>query len=68
MQCPVFFGICGADSVAPAGPTIGYAKEAPYGTIKVYEGLGHFDIYRARACCRTFAHDASRRAFRDGYR
>ena len=45
VQCPVFFGICGADTVAPAGPTIGYAKQAPHGTIKVYEGLGHFDIY-----------------------
>lgn len=45
IQCPAFFAVCGKDSVAPAQQTLAYAKQAPEGTIKVYEDMGHFDIY-----------------------
>jgi len=45
IQCPVIFGICGKDSVAPAKTTLAYAKQAPKGVIKYYDELGHFDIY-----------------------
>lgn len=44
VKAPLFFAICDRDSVAPAGPTTGYAKQAPQGTIKHYD-CGHFDIY-----------------------
>lgn len=46
VDCPIFFAVCGTDSVAPAGPTIGYAKQAKRGVVKVYDGLGHFEIYK----------------------
>lgn len=45
VKCPIFFAICGKDTVAPAGPTRKYAKQAPNGTIRECEGVGHFDIY-----------------------
>lgn len=45
VKCPILFGICGKDSVAPAGPTHRYAKQAPKGEIKYYKDMGHFDIY-----------------------
>jgi len=45
VQCPIFFSICGQDSVAPAKQTLAYAKKAPKGVIKVFEDMGHFDIY-----------------------
>ncbi|PKI84672.1 hypothetical protein MVES1_001474 [Malassezia vespertilionis] len=45
VQCPIMFGICGKDSVAPPKPTEYYAKKAPKGTIKYYPEMGHFDIY-----------------------
>ncbi|GAB1196528.1 hypothetical protein APSETT444_005800 [Aspergillus pseudonomiae] len=44
VECPIFFGICGTDSVAPAGTTLAYAKTAPKGVIKWYD-MGHFEIY-----------------------
>lgn len=44
-ECPILFGICGKDSVAPAGATLAYAKTAPKGVIKWYENVGHFEIY-----------------------
>lgn len=44
-ECPIFFAICGKDSVTPAEPTLAYAKTAPKGVIKWYEEMGHFDIY-----------------------
>lgn len=45
VKCPILFGICGKDSVAPSGPTHRYAKQAPKGEIKFYQDMGHFDIY-----------------------
>jgi len=45
VHCPILFAVCGQDSVAPPGPTLSYAKNAPKGTIKHYEHMGHFDIY-----------------------
>jgi dienelactone hydrolase len=41
---PILFGICDNDSVAPAGPTTRYAKQAPKGEIKHYP-VGHFEVY-----------------------
>ncbi|KAJ5855781.1 Alpha/Beta hydrolase protein [Penicillium soppii] len=45
VHCPILFGICGDDSVAPAGPTLKYANIAPNGVVKWYEDVGHFEIY-----------------------
>lgn len=44
VECPILFGICGKDSVAPADTTLAYAKTAPKGVIKWYD-VGYFDIY-----------------------
>jgi dienelactone hydrolase len=41
---PILFGICDNDTVAPAGPTLRYAKQAPKGEIKRYP-VGHFEVY-----------------------
>jgi pimeloyl-ACP methyl ester carboxylesterase len=49
VQCPILFGICGQDSVAPAGPTLKYAKTAPKGVIKWYGDVGHFEVYYGEA-------------------
>ena len=45
VKCPIFFAICGKDTVAPPGPTLAFAKKAPKGTIKYYDNMGHFSIY-----------------------
>lgn len=45
IKSPIFFAICGKDSVAPPGPTLKYAKQASNATIRYYDDLGHFDIY-----------------------
>lgn len=45
IQCPVFFAVCGKDSVAPAKQTLAYARQAPKGVVKLYDDMGHFDIY-----------------------
>lgn len=45
IQCPVLFAVCGMDTVAPAKKTLAYAKKAPKGTLKLYDDMGHFDIY-----------------------
>lgn len=45
VQSPIFFAICGKDSVAPPGPSLSYAQSAKRGTVKHYEDMGHFDIY-----------------------
>lgn len=45
---PILFSICGKDSVAPAGPTLAYAKTAAKGVIKWYD-VGHFEIYYGEA-------------------
>lgn len=44
IKCPVLFCVCENDSVAPAGPTMRYARRAPQGEIKTYPE-GHFEIY-----------------------
>jgi pimeloyl-ACP methyl ester carboxylesterase len=49
VKAPIFFAICGKDSVAPPKPTLAYAKQAPKSTIKWYDEMGHFDIYLGRA-------------------
>ena len=46
---PILFAICGSDSVAPPGPTLSYARQAPKGVIQMYSGVGHFDIYTGKA-------------------
>ena len=48
VHCPILFVICEQDSVAPAGPTLKYARQAPQGEIASYP-IGHFDIYRGDA-------------------
>jgi pimeloyl-ACP methyl ester carboxylesterase len=45
IKTPIFFAICGKDSVAPPQVSIDYARKAVNGTVKVYEEMGHFDIY-----------------------
>lgn len=49
VECPILFGICGQDSVAPAGATMACAETAPKGVIKYYEDIGHFEIYHGDA-------------------
>ncbi len=44
IACPILFCVCQTDSVAPAGPTLRYAAQAPRGEVKVYPE-GHFAIY-----------------------
>jgi cephalosporin-C deacetylase-like acetyl esterase len=45
VKAPIFFAICAKDNVAPPQVTFEYARKAINGTIKVYEEMGHFDIY-----------------------
>ncbi|SNX85879.1 related to hydrolases of the alpha/beta superfamily [Melanopsichium pennsylvanicum] len=45
IHCPILFAVCGKDTVAPPEPTLRYAKQAPKSTIKLYEHMGHFEIY-----------------------
>ena len=56
VQCPILFGICGKDSVAPSATTLAYAKTAKKGVIKWYDDVGHFQIYYG---------DAFQRAMKD---
>jgi dienelactone hydrolase len=44
VTCPILFCVCEHDSVAPSGPTLKYAAQAPRGEIHTYP-TGHFDIY-----------------------
>lgn len=44
VRCPIFFAVCDEDTVAPPGPTLKYAAQAPHGEIHRYP-VGHFDIY-----------------------
>lgn len=44
INAPTLFAVCDADSIAPAGRTLKYARQAPQGEIKLYHE-GHFDIY-----------------------
>lgn len=52
--CPILFGICETDSVAPAKATLRHARRAPRGEIKLYPE-GHFDIYVGNAFERVVA-------------
>lgn len=45
VKAPIFFGVCGTDSVAPPNQTLAFARQAPKGTVRLYEEMGHFDIY-----------------------
>lgn len=45
VKCPIFFACCMKDTIAPVGPTISYAEQAPKGVVKKYEDVGHFEIY-----------------------
>lgn len=44
LKCPTLVCACEKDTVAPYGPTVKYAKEAPNVELKSYP-FGHFDIY-----------------------
>lgn len=44
VRCPILFGVCERDTVAPAGPTLRYAARAPRAEIARYP-VGHFDVY-----------------------
>jgi dienelactone hydrolase len=54
IACPVLFAVCEADAIAPAGPTLKYARKAPKGEIKLYQ-QGHFDIYTGEPFQRVIA-------------
>lgn len=45
VRCPILFCVCEDDTVAPAGPTLRYAKRALRGEVRRYP-TGHFDIYQ----------------------
>lgn len=45
VRSPLMLCVCESDSVAPAGPTLRYARGAPAVDLRVYP-VGHFDIYR----------------------
>lgn len=45
VRCPILFGVCETDSVAPAKQTLTWAATAPRGEVKRYP-FGHFDIYQ----------------------
>lgn len=44
IAAPVLICISATDSVAPAGPTERYARQAPRGDVRLY-AAGHFDFY-----------------------
>jgi uncharacterized protein len=46
--CPVYFGICENDSVAPAKATVRFARGAERGEITFYRA-GHFGVYLGEA-------------------
>jgi dienelactone hydrolase len=48
VRAPILVCACEGDSVAPAKPTITYAKSAPTAELKIYP-YGHFDIYLGEA-------------------
>jgi len=54
VSCPILFCVCENDSVAPAGPTLRYAAQAPRGEVKKYPE-GHFAIYLDDAFERVIA-------------
>jgi len=48
VEMPMLFCVSMNDTVAPSGPTLRYAAEAPLGEIRRY-AAGHFDFYTGRA-------------------
>jgi dienelactone hydrolase len=48
VTAPILFAICERDTVAPAGPTLRFARQAPNATIHRYP-FGHFEIYSGSA-------------------
>jgi len=54
VRCPILFAVCEHDTVAPAGPTIRYARQAPKGELVSYP-IGHFDIYSGEAFTNAIA-------------
>jgi alpha-beta hydrolase superfamily lysophospholipase len=45
LHCPWLVCVGDADRVAKPGPAIAAARRAPYGELRVYPGVDHFDIY-----------------------
>jgi alpha-beta hydrolase superfamily lysophospholipase len=45
LHCPWLVCVGEADRVARPGPAIAAARRAPYGELRVYPGVDHFDIY-----------------------
>jgi uncharacterized protein len=54
VHCPMLFGVCETDSVAPAKATLRHARTAPRGVVRLYPE-GHFDIYVDEAFERVVA-------------
>lgn len=48
VAAPILFCVCDTDTVAPVGPTLEYAAQAPNSTVLRYP-FGHFDIYVGEA-------------------
>jgi len=48
VEVPILFCVSTNDTVAPSGPTLRYAAEAPLGETKTY-AAGHFDFYTGEA-------------------
>jgi dienelactone hydrolase len=45
LHCPWLVCVAGDDQVAKPQPAIDAARRAPYGELRVYRGVDHFDIY-----------------------
>ena len=45
LHCPWLVCVGEADRVARPGPAIAAARRAPYGELRTYPGVDHFDIY-----------------------
>jgi alpha-beta hydrolase superfamily lysophospholipase len=45
LHCPWLVCVGEADQVAKPGPAIAAARRAPFGELKTYPGVDHFDIY-----------------------
>lgn len=45
LHCPWLVCVAADDQVAKPGPAIDAARRAPYGELRVYPGVDHFDIY-----------------------
>jgi uncharacterized protein len=49
VKIPIFFGICGKDSICSPQATLEFAKTAEKAIPKWYDEMGHFDIYHGDA-------------------